>query len=155
MTPRALEEAEQQQRREWFRRRFTDDIAFNRLCRLDIPVWTPECVQLRLPFAEILTSSGGFIHGGVLSALVDVAGSGAVLAGHDFRFGSRVVTASMSLQFLAAVERTDVLATGICTRRGRTSFADIRITDAATGQLVVSGHASYLVAGERSEAPWI
>ena len=47
----------------------------------------------------------GIFHGGVVAALLDTTGSGAVMAGHDFAKGSRLTTISLSVQYLSVAPR--------------------------------------------------
>lgn len=76
-------------------------VAFNRYCRLRVTRWDPDGVEIVLPYTETLSAHEGLFHGGVVSALIDTAGAGAVIAGHDFTKGSRLSTVSMSVQYLA------------------------------------------------------
>lgn len=147
---------EQRSRRDYFRRRLAQDVEFNRFCGLDFPVWSTDMVRVVLPFAEVLTSSGGWIHGGVVSALIDTGGAAAVLAGHDFSCGSSLVTVTLSVQYLSAAREEDLVAEATCSRRGRTmSFAQVVVTGATSGRPVASGQGAYCVAGERPGVPWV
>ena len=52
-------------------------------------------------------------HGGVLAARIDTTAAGAVMAGHDFREGSRLSTVSLAIQYMAVAlgeecERADL-----------------------------------------------
>lgn len=145
---RPLTDQEQRERREWFRARWERGVAFNRLCRLRMVRWDPDGVEVVLPYAEQLTAHEGVFHGGVLSALIDTAGAGAVIAGHDFQKGSLLSTVSMSVQYLAPARGREAVAYARCVRRGRRlHFADVDVmTDGvvcARGQVVVT------ISGER------
>lgn len=145
---RTLTDQEQRERREWFRVRWERGVAFNRLCRLRMVRWDPDGVEVVLPYAEQLTAHEGVFHGGVLSALIDTAGAGAVIAGHDFHKGSLLSTVSMSVQYLAPARGQEAVAYARCVRRGRRlHFADVDVmTDGvvcARGQVVVT------ISGER------
>ncbi|WP_019071884.1 PaaI family thioesterase [Streptomyces hokutonensis] len=145
---RTLTDQEQRERREWFRSRWERGVAFNRLCRLRMVRWDPDGVEVVLPYVEALSAHEGVFHGGVISALIDTAGAGAVIAGHDFQKGSLLSTVSMSVQYLAPARGPEAVAYARCVRRGRRlHFADVDVmTDGivcARGQVVVT------ISGER------
>ncbi|MET7688989.1 PaaI family thioesterase [Streptomyces sp. NPDC005483] len=145
---RTLSDQEQRERRVWFRARWERGVAFNRHCHIRVTRWDAEAVEIVLPYAEALSAHEDVFHGGVISALIDTAGAGAVIAGHDFAKGSRLSTVSMSVQFLAPARGREAIAYARCVRRGRRlHFADVDVmTDGrlcARGQVVVS------ISGER------
>jgi uncharacterized protein (TIGR00369 family) len=145
---RTLTDQEQRARRAWFRTRWERGVAFNRRCRIRVTRWDAEAVEIVLPYAESLSAHEDVFHGGVISALIDTAGAGAVIAGHDFTKGSRLSTVSMSVQYLAPARGREAVAYARCVRRGRRlHFADVDVlTDGricARGQVVVS------ISGER------
>ncbi|MEU1271854.1 PaaI family thioesterase [Streptomyces sp. NPDC005799] len=145
---RTLTEQEQRERRVWFRARWERGVAFNRHCRIRVTRWDADAVEIVLPYAESLSAHEDVFHGGVISALIDTAGAGAVIAGHDFTHGSRLSTVSMSVQYLAPARGQEAVAHARCVRRGRRlHFADVDVlTDGrlcARGQVVVS------ISGER------
>ena len=107
-------------RREWFREHWKSDIAFNRLLGVEILDWEPGLVRARVPFADRLSAHDGIFHGGVVATLIDTTGTGAVISGHDFNLGSRLTTVAMNVQYMSVARGEDLLAEGICTRRGRT-----------------------------------
>ncbi len=113
------QEQEQEQRHEWFREHWAHGIPFNQHCGIEVRRWDDEAVELFLPYAEVLSAHAGIFHGGVVSALLDTTATGAVMAGHDFAKGSRLTTISLSVQYLSVAPGEDLLATGWCTRRGR------------------------------------
>jgi len=138
------------ERREWFREHWQRGVAFNRLCQIDVLRWDPEAVHIRLPFDERLSAHEGLFHGGVIAALIDTCGSGSVIAGHDFRKGSRASTVSMSVQYVGTAPSQDVVARGRCTRRGRRlHFAEVTV-EAADGRLIAQGLVTIMIAGERT-----
>ncbi|MFC9502129.1 PaaI family thioesterase [Streptomyces sp. NPDC057002] len=145
---RTLTEQEQRERRAWFRARWEHGVAFNRRCRIRVTRWDPEAVEIALPFAESLSAHEGVFHGGVISALIDTAGSGAVIAGHDFSKGSRLSTVSISVQYLAPARGPEAVAYARCVKRGRrVHFADVDvITD---GRICARGQVVVTISGER------
>ncbi|MEP6624967.1 MAG: PaaI family thioesterase [Acidimicrobiia bacterium] len=94
-----------------------------------IDEWSPAGVRLRLPFSDHVTNDGQAVNGGAISSLIDVAGAGAVWAGHDFDRGMRAATVSMTVNFIGAARAADLLADAICVKRGRDlSFSEIRVS---------------------------
>jgi uncharacterized protein (TIGR00369 family) len=150
-----MQPTEQMRRREWFRDQWTKDIAFNQHCGMQVRRWDDEAVELFLPYAEVLSSHPGIFHGGVVSGLLDTTGAAAVMAGHDFTKGSRLTTISLSVQFLTVSPGEDLLATGHCTRRGRSvHFAHAEARAATSGKLLATAQVALNISGEHPSAPW-
>ena len=144
-----LTDDQQQQRREWFRSHWQTGVAFNLASGISVRRWDPDGVELLLPYRDDLTAHDGIFHGGVIAALVDTAGCGAVAAGHDFDHGSRIATVMLSLQYLAAVPRESVVAHATCTKRGRrTQFAEVTVFS-LSGVVVAHGLVTVNTSGER------
>ena len=104
-------------------------------------------VRLRVPVRDPLRNSAGApVHGGVLSALVDMAVGGALGTTHDNAAGGvGQTTLDLNVSFLAAAGDGDILAEGRLLRRGRSiAFGEARITDGA-GKLVAVGRATYML----------
>ncbi|MFF5140023.1 PaaI family thioesterase [Streptomyces sp. NPDC013157] len=145
---RTLTDLEQRERREWFRARWERGVAFNRLCRLRVTRWDPDGVEIVLPYAEPLSAHEGVFHGGVISALIDTAGAGSVIAGHDFTKGSLLSTVSISVQYLAPARGREAVAVARCVRRGRRlHFADVDVM--ADGRVCARGQVVVTISGER------
>ncbi len=145
----------EQERREWYREHWACGIPFNKHCGIEVRQWDDEAVELFLPYAELLSAHAGIFHGGVVAALLDTTGSGAVMAGHDFAKGSRLTTISLSVQYLSVAPGEDLLATGRCTRRGRSvHFAQAQASGAVSGKVVATGQVAVSIAGERPGVPW-
>jgi uncharacterized protein (TIGR00369 family) len=123
-----------------FRGIYQDEVAFNRLLGLRIRDWNGEGVTFEIPFRDDLTSHPSTFHGGVLATLVDAAAGGAVLAGHDFAFGSRMSTVSMSINFISAAPKEGLTATAACTRRGGSlHYVHVVVTSSETHKTVAEG----------------
>jgi uncharacterized protein (TIGR00369 family) len=151
--PSPLSAEQQERRREFFRKHWTEGVAFNVTMGVSVLRWEPEVVELEIPYSDAMSAHEGIFHGGVLSALIDTAGAGAVLAGHDFNLGSRLSTISLSVNYLSAASGSKVIASAHCTRRGRTThYASIDVRS-DHGKLVAQGMGAYLVAGERRGLP--
>jgi uncharacterized protein (TIGR00369 family) len=145
-----LSPADQQARREWFRRHWETNVPFNRLCRISVRRWDADAVELLAAYADELSAHPGVFHGGVLATLIDTAGTASVLAGHDFTRGSRISTAAMSVQYLAVARGEDVVATARTVKRGRTvHVAAVDVRGATSGRLLATGQVTATVEGER------
>ncbi len=82
------------------------------------------------------------LHGGVLAALIDIAGHAAVAA----KVRHSVPTIDMRVDFLRPASGTEILAVASIVKFGRTiSLVDIRLTDDQS-KLVAVGRASYVTA---------
>ncbi len=98
-------------------------------------------VEIRLPFREEFLRNDGsdWLHGGVVSALADIAGDYAVIT----ETAPGVPTIDMRIDYLRPARRGDLIALAKTVRVGRTvSIADIEIRDSA-GTLVAVGRACY------------
>jgi uncharacterized protein (TIGR00369 family) len=94
-------------------------------------------VEIRLPFRdEFLREDGSdWLHGGVTSALIDIAGAYAVVT----KFGVGVPTIDLRIDWLRPARAGDLLATGRVVKAGRrVSLADVEVHD-AQGTLVAVG----------------
>ena len=148
VTPR-LSGEEQRARRDWFRERMERGVRFNRLCRIRVVRWDSGGVEVVMPYAEELSAHEGTFHGGVISALIDTAGSGAILAGHDFDKGSKLTTVTLSVQFLGPAGGPEIVAHASCVKRGgRIHYADVEVRDSA-GEVCARGQVVVSISGER------
>jgi uncharacterized protein (TIGR00369 family) len=90
-------------------------------------------VRLRVPARdELRNAPGAPMHGGVFSALVDMAVGGALSTMHEASAGGvGQTTLDLNVSFMGA-GTGDVIAEGRILRRGRTiAFGEATITDAA------------------------
>ena len=98
-------------------------------------------VEIRLPYREEFLRNDGsdWLHGGVVSALADIAGDYAVIT----ETAPGVPTIDMRVDYLRPARRGDLTAVGKTVRVGRTvSVADVEIRD-SLGTLVAVGRACY------------
>lgn len=92
--------------------------------------YEPDDVVMRLRFREELTNDGTYYHGGVIAAVLDTAGAAAAWSNHDFAKGARASTVAMSVQYVGACKRSDLVCHGRVVRRGRElTFTEITATD--------------------------
>jgi uncharacterized protein (TIGR00369 family) len=103
-------------------------------------------VRLRVPARDDLRNAPGApMHGGVFSALVDMAVGGALSTMHEASAGGvGQTTLDLNVSFMGA-GTGDVIADGRILRRGRTiAFGEATITDDA-GKLLAVGRATYMI----------
>ena len=107
----------------------------------------PGWVRLRVPVGDELRNAvGAPVHGGVMSALVDMAVGGALGTLIEASAGGvGQTTLDLNVSFLAAATAGPIFAEGRILRRGRTvAFGEANITD-ATGRLCAVGRATYMI----------
>ena len=107
--------------------------------------YEPDDVTLRLPFRDDLTNDGTFYHGGVVASVIDTAGAAAAWSNHDFTKGARASTVSMSLQYVGACKKSDLVCHAKTVRRGKElTFTEITATD-ADGNVVAHAVQTYRI----------
>jgi uncharacterized protein (TIGR00369 family) len=116
---------------------------FHQLLDIELEESSPGYARIRLPASERLRGGvAGSLHGGVLSALVDIAALGAM---HRL-FTERerpAGTAELSVSFLRPALGAYVTAEARVLKKGRTlAVIDVDITS-PDGRLVVKGRVSY------------
>jgi len=100
---------------------------------------------------ELRNAAGAPVHGGVYSALVDMAVGGALATLHEEAAGGvGQTTLDLNVSFLAAATGDTLFAEGRILRRGRTvAFGETTITDAG-GKLLAVGRATYMIIAKRA-----
>ena len=107
--------------------------------------YDPDEVTIRLPFREDLTNDGTYYHGGVVASVIDTAGAAAAWSNHDFANGSKASTVSMTVNFVGAARKSDLLCTARTVRRARELiFIEITTTD-VDGRIVASAVQTYRI----------
>jgi uncharacterized protein (TIGR00369 family) len=127
------------------------DSPFMRFLGLEIIRAEKGVVEIRLPYREEFLRHDGsdWLHGGVVSALADIAGDYAVIT----ETASGVPTIDMRVDYLRPARRGDLTALGRTVRVGKTiSVADVEIRD-STGTLVAIGRACYASPRPPKETP--
>lgn len=109
--------------------RFRDGNPFHRLLEIEVEDIAPGYVRIRLPASERLRGGvAGSLHGGVLSALADIAALGAMTGLFTTR-EQPAGTAELSISFLRPALGAYVLVEGRVLKKGRTlAVIDIDIT---------------------------
>jgi uncharacterized protein (TIGR00369 family) len=118
-----------------------DHSPFMRFLGLQIVRAEKGLVEIRLPFREEFLRQDGsdWLHGGVVSALIDIVGDYAVIT----ETGVGVPTIDLRVDYLRPARRGDLLAVGRTLRVGRTvSVADVEVRD-VSGALVAVGRGCY------------
>ena len=104
-------------------------------------------VRLRLAVRDDLCNdTGAPLHGGIYSALVDMAVGGALgTYTAPASGGLDQTTLDLNVSFLAGIREGEIVAEGAILRKGRTiAFGEARITDTA-GRLLAIGRATYML----------
>jgi acyl-CoA thioesterase len=104
-------------------------------------------VRLRVPVRDAITNAAGApVHGGVYSALVDMAVGGALSTLHEASEGGvGQTTLDLNVSFLAGIREGSIFAEGRILKRGRTIvFGETTITD-DSGRVLAVGRATYMI----------
>ena len=109
--------------------------------------YEPDDVTIRLPYREDLTNDGTYYHGGVIAAAMDTTGAAAAWSNHDFEKGTRASTISMTINYVGAAKRSDLICHARTVRRARElTFTEITATD-ADGNVVAHAVQTYRLGG--------
>lgn len=117
---------------------------FSALLGLRIEAIQPDFCRMRLPFRPELRTAGEVVHGGAIATLIDTAAVVAVWSNVD-PAATRGATASLTVNYLAAAQRVDLIAEARVIRRGRSVvFVDIDVCSPA-GDRIAKGMVTYKV----------
>lgn len=100
-------------------------------------------VEIRLPFRdEFLRQDGSdWLHGGVISSLIDLAGDYAITT----KASGNIPTIDLRIDFLRPARKGDLVAIGRTVKVGRTiGVADVEVRD-SSGALIAVGRGTYAV----------
>jgi uncharacterized protein (TIGR00369 family) len=127
-------------------KRIVESCAFHQLIGLRLERADAEAgvVVLRQPYDPKLSifPDAGVVHGGVIAALIDVAG--AVACG--LPLGRPTPTANFRVDFLKSPQKCDLIATGRLVRSGKSiAIADVEISDDA-GEIYAVGRGTFSTA---------
>jgi len=118
-----------------------DHSPFQRFLGLALVRAEPGLVELRLPFREEFLRADGsdWYHGGIVSALVDIAGDYALAT----QTQAGLPTIDLRVDWLRPAHRGDLTALGRALKVGRTvCVADVEVRD-ARNELVAVGRGTY------------
>jgi uncharacterized protein (TIGR00369 family) len=91
----------------------------------------PDHAELTLPHSHEVVTIGETVHGGAIASLIDTAAMAAAWAGAEVPENMRGTTVGLTVQFLAAANKTDLTARARVIRRGRSLvYVDVDVTDA-------------------------
>ncbi|MGH9322930.1 MAG: PaaI family thioesterase, partial [Vicinamibacteria bacterium] len=113
-----------------------DASPFQRFLGLELLRVEPGLVEIRMPFrTELLREDGSeWLHGGVVSALIDIAGDYAITTSS----GGDVPTVDLRIDYLRPA-RSELVAVGRAVKVGRTvGIADVEVRD-REGKVVAVG----------------
>ncbi|MED4784907.1 PaaI family thioesterase [Brevibacillus choshinensis] len=98
-------------------------------------------VKLRLPFREELLGdeADSYIHGGVIAALIDIAGDFALITVH----GKGLPTVDLRVDYLRPGRKEDLIATATIVKNGRSLGISDIVVENETGQKIAVGRALY------------
>ena len=130
----------------------TRDNLFWRHLGVEVDDARPGWVRLRVSVRDELRNAvAAPVHGGVLSALVDMAVGGALGTMHEASEGGvGQTTLDLNVSFLADAGDGDLIAEGRILRKGSTiAFGEASITDGG-GRLLAVGRATYMILRPRA-----
>ena len=100
-------------------------------------------VRIGLPYRPEVTTVGDLVHGGAISALIDIAATAAFWTGADLARNPRGTTIGFSVNFLAPARGQDLIAEAAVVQRGRTiSVGEVTVT-ATDGRAVARALVTY------------
>lgn len=103
----------------------------------------PGMATLTLPFDNSLVTIGTVVHGGAIASLIDTAAMVAAWSDIEVPAKARGTTVNLTVAYLAAAEKEDLLATARVLRRGRNLvYLDVEVRG-ASGNMVAKGLATY------------
>lgn len=118
---------------------------FISLLGLKVEKFEPDDVAMRLPFREDLTNDGVYYHGGVIASVLDTCGSLAAWSNHDFSKGMRASTVGLSIQYVGACKKSDLICKATTIRRGKElTFVDI-VGEDPEGKVVARALLTYRI----------
>ena len=121
--------------------------AFGRLLGASLIEASEDCVRVRLPYREELTTLADLVHGGAIAALVDIAATASFWATSALPAGARGTTVGFSVNFVSAARGRDLVATAKVRRRGREiSTGEVSVTD-SDGKEVAVALVTYKLSG--------
>ena len=99
--------------------------------------------RVLLPYKDDLSRGDELIHGGVIAALIDKAGTASAWSYEDIGRESRGATVGLTVNYLQGAKSCDLVAESRVVRRGGSiTVADVEVTN-PQGDLVAKGLVTY------------
>ncbi len=120
-----------------------DDSPYQRFLGIETVRSEDGLVEIRLPFRdEFLRQDGSdWLHGGVVSALIDIAGDYAITT----KAKGNVPTIDLRVDYLRPARKGDLVAIGRTVKVGRTiGVADVEVRD-LSGAVIAVGRGTYAI----------
>lgn len=112
---------------------------------IEFEKYEPDVAKVRLKYRHELTNDGTYYHGGVIAAVLDTTAAAAVWSNHDFNKGTRASTVSMSIQYVGACKKSDLICEANVIKRGKElTFVNIMAYD-DQGEAVAHGIQTYRI----------
>ncbi|MES3040687.1 MAG: PaaI family thioesterase [Pseudomonadota bacterium] len=126
--------------------RMFPDVPFQKLLGIEIVEVVAERAVVCLPFRPDLAGGGNVFHGGAISSLLDLTGALAAWSGHNPENGMKAATVSMTVNYLAAAQGKDIIATANAVKRGRELiFSEVSIREKESRKLIANGSMIYRI----------
>ena len=99
--------------------------------------------RVRLPYKDSLSRGDELVHGGVISALIDKAGTAAAWSYEDIVATARGATIALSVNFLQGAKQCDLIAHARVVRRGGSiTVIDVEVRN-PDSDLIATGPVTY------------
>ena len=126
--------------------RIFPDVPFQKLLGIEVVEVIAERAIVCLPFRPDLTGGNNPFHGGSISSLLDLTGALAAWSGHNPENGMRAATVSMTVNYLAAAQGKDIIATANVVKRGKELiFSEVSIYEKESRKLIANGSMIYRI----------
>lgn len=117
-----------------------------------LTTWKEGFVKLEMPVRQEHQNTVGYLHGGVISSLLDIAGAFAGSYGRSEDYVS--VTINLNTTFISPLRSSSVIAEGELVRRTKSLFfAEARIIDPENNRLCATATGTYKPQARDSRVP--
>jgi uncharacterized protein (TIGR00369 family) len=116
---------------------------FGRLLGMELADAARDRVTVRLPFKPDVATVGDLVHGGAISALVDVTATAAAWSAADMARRPRGTTIGLTVNFLTGAHGRDLRATGTVVQRGSSIVVIEVLVDDGAGTSVARALVTY------------
>jgi len=110
---------------------------FARLLGTELVLREPDRVVVRMPYSDAI--GGDRVHGGAISALVDIAATAAFWSHPEIGTDARGATVGFTINFLNMARKVDLLADATVRRRGgQICTGDVVVSDPGGNEVAVA-----------------